>query len=137
MRTHAARLQRERCCKHRGQAVTEKDQIDEAPADRLSREQRILVYRKLEHDGRERQRRDRERSHVMHYTVGAQAQPFESDRHGEADRYLQRDLGKARAVAVDVAVMDEVADFKKRQQHGEHDGAGIDHACGCVVGAAA
>src|SRR5947208_2532208 len=65
------------------------------------------------------------------------AQPFESDRHGEADRYLQRDLGMARAVAVDVAVMDEVADFEKRQQHREHDGAGIDHARRCVVGAVA
>jgi hypothetical protein len=43
--------------------------------------------------------------------VGAQAQSFEPDGHGEPDADLQCDLSKARGSPVDVAEIDEVADF--------------------------
>src|SRR5262249_43136700 len=44
---------------------------------------------------------------------------------------------RPRAIAIDVAAIDEVADFRKRQQHRQHDGTGIDRACRPVVCAAA
>ena len=90
-----------------------------------------------EHDGGQRQRRDRQRADVVHRAAADEAQPLEPDGHGEPDADLQRDLGQARSVAVDVAAVDGVADLQKGQQHGEQDGAGIHHARRHVVAAAA
>jgi hypothetical protein len=73
---------------YRRQAVAEKDQVDEAPADRLSGEQRILAHGEPKHDGHQRQCRDRQRPDIVHHAAGVQAQPLQSDGHGEPDRYL-------------------------------------------------
>jgi hypothetical protein len=47
---------------------------------------------------------------------------FEPDREGEPDADLQRQLGQAGGGAVNVAMVDEVADLQKHQQHGEQEG---------------
>ena len=132
-----ARHQREDRGQHRRQAVAEQDEIDEAPSHRLAGKERVLDHAEPDHDGCQRQRRDHQCGDVVDHAVGAQTQPLEPDGHGEPDADLQPDLGQARGVPVDVAAIDEVADFQEGQQHGQQDGAGIHHARGHVVAAAA
>ena len=70
----------------------------------------------------------------MHYTVGAQAQPFEPNDHSQTDRDLQRDFGKSGIRAINIASIDEMADLEKDEQHGQQDRAPIDQARGNIIG---
>ena len=71
----------------------------------------------------------------MHDAVGALAQALETDGHRQPDRNLQRHFGKSGIASIDVAVIDEMADFQENEQHGQQDRAGIDHSRWNIVGA--
>ena len=73
----------------------------------------------------------------MHDRMGAAADALEADRHGEAAACLQRVFGERGRAVVDVPAVYIVADFEEHGEHGEHDRAGIHHARGKVVDAAA
>ena len=73
----------------------------------------------------------------MHDGLRAAADALEPDRHCEAAACLQRVFGQRRGALIDVPIIDVVADFEKRSQHREQDRAGIHHARGKIVGAAA
>src|SRR4051794_4273275 len=73
----------------------------------------------------------------MNDRLRAAADAFEPDRHREAAAYLQRVFGQRCGAIIYVAVVDVMADFEKGREHSEQDRAGIDHAGGHVVAAAA
>ena len=79
----------------------------------------------------------RKRSEIVHDAAGPRADALKPDRNGEADRDLEREFGKPAARPVDVAVVHQVAQLKKTEQHREQDRGGVDHAGRHIVTAAA
>jgi hypothetical protein len=106
-------------------------------SDRLSRYDRIVCDAKSKHDGCQGQRRDDQRTDIMHDAVRALAQPLQSDDHGQSERNVQGKLGKTGIITVHVARVDEVAGFHEPEQYGQQECAGIDHARRRVVSPAA
>ena len=73
----------------------------------------------------------------MDDATGADAKPFQSDRHCQCDTYLEREFRERTISSIDVAATDGMADFHERQQHGEQDRGSLHRAQRRIVAAAA
>ncbi len=107
------------------------------PPTSIGQRIRVLQHQQPEHGRKARKRRQQDRADIVNDAAGADAQALQPDRHGERDADLQRNLGEAGALAIDVATVDGMADFHERQQHREQDRRRLHRPQRRIVAAAA
>ncbi len=122
---------------HRRKRIAEQQQVDEAAADVLPPQHRVLQPQQSEQAGQPGEAGQQHRADIVDDAAAAQAQPLQPDRHRKRNADLQCDLRQPGAVAIDIAAIDRVADLHEGEQHREQDRRRLDHSQRHVVGVAA